>query len=293
VSALRPRLSRVAVGFGAALIVASLAGCAGSSSGGASSSATSASTSTSTAAALQTVTPGKLTVATGEPAYSPWVIDNKPENGEGFESAVAYAVAAKLGYAKSDVVWTRTTFDSAIAPGPKTFDFNLQQFSITDQRKKAVDFSAPYYTTSQAIVTSKGSDAASVTTIAGLKDVTIGVAQGTTTYTLLKKDVGGSKIQVFNSNDDAVLALKSGQVDAIATDLPTAFYLADSEVKNGVVSGQFSDTTGGDQFGLVLPKDSPNTTAVSAAVTAITSDGELKALTDKWLSTSVDVPVFG
>ena len=136
------------------------------------------------------------------------------------------------------------------------------------------------------------SPAASVTSLAGLKNVKIGVAEGTTTYTLLQKDVGGSNIEVFNSNDDAVLALKSGQVDAIATDLPTAFYLAESEVKKGVVSGQFADTTGGDQFGLLLPKNSPNTAKVSAAVNAIRKDGELAAITKKWLSTSVNVPVF-
>jgi polar amino acid transport system substrate-binding protein len=280
VSATRPRFFRAAVAIGLTVAVASLVACSSTSGSSASSHG------------LTTVTAGKLTIATGQPAYTPWVVDNKPQNGEGFEAAVAYAVASKLGFPKKDVVWTRTSFDSAIAPGPKTFDFNLQQFTITNQRKKAVDFSAPYYTTSQALVTTKGSPAASITSLAGLKNVKIGVAEGTTTYTLLQKDVGGSNIEVFNSNDDAVLALKSGQVDAIATDLPTAFYLAESEVKKGVVSGQFADTTGGDQFGLLLPKNSPNTAKVSAAVNAIRKDGELAAITKKWLSTSVNVPVF-
>lgn len=274
------RLLPAALAVGVALAIG-LAGCSSSSSGASADSH-----------GLTTVTAGKLTIATGSPAYSPWVIDNKPQTGKGFEAAVAYAVAAKLGFPKKDVVWTRTGFDAAIAPGPKTFDFNLQQFTITNKRKKAVDFSAPYYTTSQAIVTTTTSPAASITTLSGLKNVKIGVAEGTTTYTLLQKDVGGSNIEVFNSNDDAVLALKSGQVDAIATDLPTAFYLADAEIKKGVVSGQFSDTSGGDQFGLLLPKNSPNTKKVSAAVVAITKDGELAAITKKWLSTTVNVPVF-
>ncbi len=265
--------------MGATLVVVALAACSSASSN-------------PTTHGLQTQTTGKLTIATGQPAYSPWVIDNKPQSGKGFEAAVAYAVAAKLGFAKKDVVWTRTSFDSAIAPGPKTFDLNLQQFSITDKRKKAVDFSSPYYTTSQAVVTTKASPAASVTTLAGLKNVKIGVATGTTTYTLLTKEVGGSNISVFNSNDDAVLALKSGQVDAIATDLPTAFYLAGSQVDDGVVSGQFADTSGGDEFGIVLPKGSPNTEKVSAAVDAIRASGELDAITKKWLSTTVSVPVF-
>jgi polar amino acid transport system substrate-binding protein len=279
VSSLRIRLARAASLAGVAAVVVALAACSSASPA-------------TTTHGLQTLKAGKLTIATGEPAYSPWVIDNKPQNGKGFEAAVAYAVAAKLGFAKKDVVWTRTGFDAAIAPGPKTFDLNLQQFSISSQRKKAVDFSSPYYTTSQAIVTTTGSPAASITTLAGLKHIKIGVATGTTTYTLLQKDVGGNEIQVFNSNDDAVLALKSGQVDAIATDLPTAFYLAGATIKHGVVSGQFKDTAGGDQFAFVLPKNSPNTAKVSAAVDAITKDGELAAITKQWLSTTVKVPVF-
>lgn len=277
------RIARALSVAGVAIVVAALAAC---------SSTPSSSNTSPSGSGLQTLTAGKLTIATGEPAYSPWVIDNKPENGKGFESAVAYAVAEKLGFAKEDVVWTRTTFDSAIAPGPKDFDLNIQQFSISDDRKKAVDFSSPYYTTSQALVTSKSSPAASVTTIDGLKKIKIGVATATTTYTLLKKEIGGSNIAVFNSNDDAVLALKTGQVDAVATDLPTAFYLADSQVDNGVVSGQFADTSGGDQFGIVLPKDSPNTAKVTAAVDALRSSGELDTITKKWLSTTVNVPVF-
>jgi polar amino acid transport system substrate-binding protein len=249
------------------------------------------STAASTTHGLDTVTAGKLTIATGQPAYSPWVIDNKPASGKGFESAVAYALAAKLGFAKKDVVWTRTTFDSAIAPGPKTFDLNIQQFSITAQRKKAVDFSSPYYTTTQAIVTVEGSPAAKVTTIAGLKNVKVGAQVGTTSYSVFKKEVGVEP-QVFNSNDDAVLALKSGQVDALVVDLPTAFYLAGSELKKGKIVGQFADNTGGDQFGIVLAKGSPDTKKVSTALDALRSDGTLDALTKKWLSTTVSVPVL-
>ncbi len=277
------RLTRAISLVGATIAIVALAACSSSPSG---------STSSSSSQGLQTLTAGKLTIATGQPAYSPWVIDNKPENGQGFESAVAYAVAEKLGFAKKDVVWTRTTFDSAIAPGPKDFDLNIQQFSISDERKKAVDFSSPYYTTTQAIVTTKGSPAASVTTLDGLKKIKIGVATATTTYTLLKKEVGGNNIAVFNSNDDAVLALKTGQIDAVATDLPTAFYLADAQVDNGVVSGQFADNSGGDKFGIVLAKDSPLTAKVTSAVDALRTSGELDTITKKWLSTTVNVPVF-
>lgn len=246
---------------------------------------------TTTTHGLQTVTPGKLTIATGQPAYTPWVLHNDPSSGQGFEAAVAYAVAKQLGFSRSQVKWTRTTFDSAIAPGPKNFDFNIQQFSITSQRKKAVDFSSPYYTTTQAIVTDKGSAAYDVTSIAGLKKLRIGVPEGTTSYTVLQKEVGGTPA-VYNSEDDAVLALKSGQIDAIAVDLPTAFYIASSELKGGKVIGQFPDTAGGDQFGLVLEKNSPETAKVSAAVDALRTNGTLAALTKKWLSDTVHVPVF-
>jgi polar amino acid transport system substrate-binding protein len=276
-SILSSRLGKAALAVVAAAALLALSACS--------------STSSSETNGLKTVTAGKLTIATGQPAYSPWMIDNKPQNGKGFESAVAYAVAKKLGFSKSQVVWTRTSFDAAIAPGPKTFDFNIQQFTITADRKKAVDFSSPYYTTTQAVVTTKGSPAASATTIDALKKITIGVATATTSLTVVQKETGVQP-QVFNSNDDAVAALKAGQVQAIVTDLPTAFYISSSEIKNGVITGQFSDKTGGDQFGLVLDKGSSLTKKVTAAVDSLRKDGTLAALEKKWLSTTVNVPTF-
>jgi polar amino acid transport system substrate-binding protein len=247
--------------------------------------------STTTTHGLQTVTEGKLTIATGQPAYSPWVLDNKPQSGKGFESAVAYAVAKQLGFSKSEVTWVRTGFDQAIAPGAKDWDFNLQQFSITDKRKKAVDFSSPYYTTTQAIVAYKGTPIASATSAAALKGYKIGVPAGTTSYDVLMKEVGGSPA-VFNSEDDAVQALKSKQIDAIAVDLPAAFYITSAQLKNAVVVGQFSDTAGGDDYGLVLQKNSPETKKVTAAVNALRKNGTLADLQKKWLSDSVHVPTF-
>ena len=238
-----------------------------------------------------TITEGKLTIATGEPAYTPWVTDDKPESGEGFEAAVAYAVAEELGYKKSDVEWVRTTFDSAVAPGPKDFDLNLQQFTITEDRKKAVDFSAPYYTTTQAVITIAGSKAEGATSIDALKDVAIGVAAGTTSQTVSEAALG-TKPQIFNSQEDAVLALTSNQVDAIVVDLPTAFYLTGAELDGGLILGQFEDATGGDEFGIVLPKGSALTERVSAALETLRENGTLQEITDKWLSSDVDVPVL-
>jgi polar amino acid transport system substrate-binding protein len=240
---------------------------------------------------LATVTGGKLTIATGEPAYYPWVIDDKPETGEGFEGAVAYAVAKQLGFTNDEVVWVRTTFDGAVTPGEKNFDFNLQQFSITEERKAAVDFSSPYYTAPQAIVSYKGSKIAGKTSIADLKNVKLGAAVGTTSLDAIENQIG-AKPQVFNDNAAGVTALKNGQIDGLVVDLPTAFYLSGVEVKDGLIVGQLPSTGSGDQFGLLLSKDSKITKCVSGAVDAITADGTLAAITDQWLATDAGAPVL-
>ena len=241
---------------------------------------------------LQTVTEGKLTIATGEPNYEPWFVDDDPANGKGFEAAVAAEVADELGYSADDIVWVRPTFAGALAPGPKDWDLNIQQFSITDERKNAVDFSSPYYTTAQAVVAVGSSPAASSTTIDELKDAKVGVASSTTNYTVAKEQLGDANLSVFNSVDDVVLALKSGQIDAMITDLPGAFYVVGAQLDDGVVTGQFADADGGDDFGIVLPKGSELTEDVTAAVDALREDGTLDELQQEWLSDAVDVPVL-
>jgi polar amino acid transport system substrate-binding protein len=253
--------------------------------------------SSSTAAAscekadLATVTKGKLTIATGEPAYYPWIIDDAPETGNGFEGAVAYAVAKQLGFDAADVTWVRTTFDSAVTPGEKNFDFNLQQFSITEDRKKAVDFSTPYYTAPQAIVSFKGSKIDGKSSIADLKSAKLGAAVGTTSLDAIESQIG-AKPQVFNDNAAGVSALKNKQIDGLVVDLPTAFYLSGVEVPNGLIVGQLPSTGAGDQFGLLLSKGSKLTACVSGAVDAITADGTLASITDKWLATDAGAPVL-
>lgn len=248
---------------------------------------------TPSATELQTLTAGKLTIGTGNPAYEPWVVGDAPESGEGYEAAVAYAVADKLGFAKSDVVWVRTTFDEAIAPGAKNFDFNLQQYSITDERKANVDFSSPYYSTTQTVITIAGSKADGITTVAGLKDLVIGAATGTTSFTAIEDVIQPtSGAQAFNSNDDAKAALQAGQIDALVVDLPTALYLTAVELDGGKIVGQLDGSAAGDQFGLVLDKDSALTAAVSAAVDALEADGTLAALQKKWLADYAGAPVL-
>lgn len=240
------------------------------------------------------VTEGKLTIGTGEPAYYPWVIDDAPETGQGFEAAVAYAVADELGFAKEDVVWVRSTFDEAIAPGAKDFDFNLQQFSITDERKANVDFSSPYYETTQVVITTESSKAASATSIADLKGLLIGAQTGTTSLDAIEQQIQPTAgAQVFNTNDDAKLALESGTVDAIVVDLPTAFYLTGVELTGGKIIGQLPQVEGsGDQFGLVLPKGSPLTAKVTAAVDALRDKGTLAEIANQWLADAADAPVL-
>lgn len=243
--------------------------------------------------ALATLTEGKLTIGTGVPAYEPWVVGDKPESGEGYEAAVAYAVAAELGFAAEDVVWVRTTFDEAIAPGPKNFDFNLQQYSITDERKASIDFSTPYYETAQTVITIAGSAAANATSIADLKGLVIGAATGTTSFAAIESVIaptGGAK--AFNSNDDAKAALASGQIDALVVDLPTALYLTAVELEGGKIVGQLAGATSGDSFGLVLDKGSKLTAAVSAAVDTLRDNGTLAALAEKWLAGFAGAPVL-
>ena len=240
---------------------------------------------------LVTVADGVLTIATGEPAYYPWVIDDAPESGEGFEAAVAYAVATQLGFSNDEVKWVRTTFDSAVTPGEKNFDFNLQQFSITEERKAAVDFSSPYYTAPQAIVSFKGSKIDGKSSIADLKDAKLGAAVGTTSLDAIESQLG-LKASVFNDNAAGVSALKNQQIDGLVVDLPTAFYLAGVEVENGIIVGQLSASGTGDQFGLLLTKGSALTSCVSAAVDAITADGTLASITDTWLATNTGSPVL-
>jgi len=240
---------------------------------------------------LATIESGMLTIATGEPAYYPWVLDDAPESGEGFEAAVAYAVATQLGFSKEEVMWVRTTFDGAVTPGEKNFDFNLQQFSITEERKAAVDFSSPYYTAPQAIVSFKGSKIDGKSSIADLKDAKLGAAVGTTSLDAIESQLG-LKPSVFNDNAAGVSALKNKQIDGLVVDLPTAFYLSGVEIENGIIVGQLPSTGSGDQFGLLLTKGSALTSCVSGAVDAITADGSLASITDTWLATNTGSPVL-
>jgi polar amino acid transport system substrate-binding protein len=245
---------------------------------------------TCTKDSLATLAKGTITFGTDQPAYPPWFIDDDPANGKGFESAVAYAVADKLGYAKDDVKWVRVPFNAAIAPGPKTFDANLNEFSITDERKQAVDFSVPYFNVTQAVVAVKSSPAAQVKTLDGLKGLKLGAQVGTTSYTAAKAI--DPNVAVFNNNDDAKAALSNGQIDGLVLDLPTAFAVQ-AELTDGVIVGQLpAADEKSEQFGIVLDKGSPLTACVSKAVDELGDNGELFKLQQEWLTGAGNAPVL-
>lgn len=276
-----PRTRPLALAAAVVLAVTTLAGCAGAASG---------SSEASGGADDGYLTAGTLTIATGEPAYFPYVIDDDPASGEGFEAAIAYAVADELGFSQDDVEWVRTGFDEAIAPGPKNFDINIQQYSITPDREQNVDFSSPYYEASQAVVTIKGSKADGVTTLAGMKDLVLGAMVGTTSAATIDEAIAPTTpAAIFNTNEDAKLALESGQIDGLVLDLPTAYYTTGVEIENSTIVGELPSAGVPDQWGILLEKDSALTQRVSDAVDALRESGKLQEITDEWLGAGAGV----
>jgi polar amino acid transport system substrate-binding protein len=275
-----------------ALLALLVAAC-GSGSGSSSSSSTptaTAAAATCTKDSLALKTAGTLTIGTDKPAYPPYFENDDPTNGKGFESAVAYAVADKLGFSPTEVKWKVVPFNSSYAPGPKDFDFDLNQISITPQRAKRVDFSTPYYTAPQAVVALKKAPAAKATTLAELKDAKLGVQVGTTSLDAVTATIApANQPQVFNDSNDTVRALKLGRVDAIVVDLPTAFYLTAAEIPAATITGQFQ-APGGDDWGLLLEKGSKLTSCVSRAVDELRASGELDQITQRWMGGDAGAP---
>ena len=244
-------------------------------------------------AAGKTLKDGVLTIATGNPAYEPWVANDDPASKEGFEAAVAYAVAAELGFADDAVEWTRTDFDAAIQPGAKDFDFNLQQYSITDERKQTVSFSDSYYTTNQAIVGLDGS-AAIGADLAAIKKLKLGAQVGTTSLAYITDVIQPDQDPlVYDDNAGAKAALEAKQIDAAVFDLPTALYVSAVEIEGSSVLGQFPASEGdADEFGMLFDLDNPLADCVNIALGTLKDSGALAEITQKWLSTEVSIPVI-
>ncbi|MCK0110688.1 transporter substrate-binding domain-containing protein [Ornithinimicrobium sp. F0845] len=240
---------------------------------------------------LETVTAGTLTLSTSEPAFEPWMVDDDPANGEGFESAVAYAVAEQLGFEADTVEWVRNPFEATISPGPKNFDLAINQFSITEERRQAVDFTSGYYDVRQAVVSKEGAGAADATSLADLKDSLLGAQVGTTSLASIEESIAPTQDPlIFNSNEEAKLALDNNQVDAIVVDLPTAFYLTAVEIEGGVIVGQLPLTGDTEQLGFVLDLGSPLTDCATQAVDALREDGTLDDLATEWLADVAGAP---
>ena len=287
-----PKLPTLLTALAVLAAAAIIAGCGDDDNGGETTTGGEASVSLDdcTGDQLETRSAGELTIATDKPAYPPYFEDDDPTNGKGFESAVAYAIAGELGFDKADVNWTVEPFNASYAPGPKDFDFDVNQISITEKRAQAVDFSAPYYTAKQAVVALKDSDAANATSLADLADAKIGVQIGTTSADAVEASIQPSEEpQVFDTSNDVVSALKNEQVDAVVVDVPTAFYLTAAQVPQATTVGQFA-APGGDEWGALLEKDSPLTDCVSAAIEELRSSGELDELETTWIEEKTNAP---
>ncbi|MFM8652126.1 MAG: ABC transporter substrate-binding protein [Acidimicrobiaceae bacterium] len=245
--------------------------------------------------ACPTIESGKLTIATGTPAFEPWVVGDAPESGEGFEAAIAYAVAGELGYTNENVVWVRTGFDEAIQPGANFFDFNLQQYSITEERKATVSFSDPYYSTNQAVVGFADSPVASATKVSELKELKFGAQSGTTSLDFINNVIKPTNEPfVYDDNAGAKAALEAKQIDAIVVDLPTAFYISAVEIEGSKVIGQFplSDGVAADNFGLLFDKDNKLVDCVNTALGALKESGKLAEIEKTWLADKTNAPVI-
>ena len=241
----------------------------------------------------KTLTGGTLTIATGNPAYYPWVMDDAPESGNGFEAAVAYALAEKMGFAASNVAWVRTSFDQAIQPGKKDFDINLQQFSITEDRDKVVDFSASYYTAPMAVLV-RSADKLEPT-MAQLKGLVWGAAASTTGLPMITDTIAPTtSTMIYDDNANIVEAMKAGQIDAALFDLPTALYLSAVVLDGGQVLGQFlaDEATDLDHFGMIMAEGSPLKECVDAALATMKADGTLASIEATWLQESTGVPLI-
>ncbi len=251
-------------------------------------------------ASLATVKDGTLTIGTDNPAYPPWyggaaghgwkVAD--PTSGKGFESAVAYAVAKKLGFTRAQVSWTYVPFAKSFAPGPKSFDFDINQISYTAARAKVVTFSSSYYDVNQAVVVLKGSPISKVRTVAGLAKYKLGAELGTTSYAYIEAHVKPSqKASVFPNDAGATLALKNTQIDGLVVDLPTAFYITSAEL-SGATELQFPSVKGGEHFGMTFQKGNPLAACVDSAIASLKQSGALAKIQQQWLAKATGAPVL-
>ena len=275
-----------------------LAACGGSSSVGGSGSGGASPSASATAASCSNAAIGKdlyqrgvLTVATDKPAYPPWFEANNPSNGKGYEGAVTYAIAKQLGFTRSQVHWAYEPFDASYSPGPKKFDFDINEISYTPQRATAVTFSEGYYDVQQALVALRNTPITTRHTPADLKGYVFGDQVGTTSLAYINSDIQPTtRPKVFQTLNDVKEALQTHQIAALVTDTPTAQYISSSEIKGSVMVGQFPST--GEHYGLLFSLGNPLVSCVNKAITALKSNGTLAALQKKYLQVYLSVPTI-
>ncbi len=243
---------------------------------------------------LTLIEPGRLTVGTDSPAYEPWFKDNDPTNGEGFESAVAYAVADELGFDRQRVDWVTVPFNTSYAPGDKQFDFDINQISITPNRAEVVDFSDGYYQAAQAVIVMKGSEFEDAASLADLEGARIGAQVGTTSLSATQEIIApDEQAFVYDDTNAAKQSLLNEQIDAIVVDLPTAFYISAVEIPGSQILGQFQPTSGEtEEFGMLFEEGNPLVSCVNEALGRLRESGELERIEQKWLSQVVDAPTL-
>ena len=284
-------MRRIFLTAAVAALGAGLAAC-GSSGGGTAASSSPAAAACSPAGIRQHLyQPGVLTVGTDKPAYPPWFAGNNPANGKGYESAITYAVAAQLGFQPAQVRWAYVPFNTSYAPGPKKFDFDINEISYTPQRAQAVSFSVSYYDVQQALVALKNTPIVSKHSPADLKGYVFGDQVGTTSLAFINSQIQPtSQPKVFNTLNDVKQALQSHQIAALVTDTPTAQYISSSEIPGSLMVGQFPST--GEHYGLVFSKGSPLVACVNKALTTLKSNGTLASLQKKYLQIYLSVPTI-
>jgi polar amino acid transport system substrate-binding protein len=235
---------------------------------------------------------GVLTVGTDfDFMFPPWILKRDPESGKGFESAVAYEVAARMGFSESEVSWVSVPFNKSYAPGEKDFDFDINNISATEERDQAVDFSDSYYELTQALMVLKGSPIENATTLEEIKDAVFGAQIGTTSLSFINTVIQPTTdAKVFDSTSDAKAALRNGSVDGLVLDLPTAYFEANINTPNGVLVGQFPNA--GEYLGILFQEGNPLLECVNVALAEMTADGTLEQLQTKWLADYLAVPVI-
>ncbi len=237
---------------------------------------------------------GTLTIATGEPVFPPWMLEDDPTSGEGFESAVAYAMAEEMGFAADAVTWVRTDFDVAIAPGDKDYDFNMQQYTPTDERDEIVDFSVSYYDVQRSVLTFEGSPTDGAATFADLASGTWGATIGTTDLDYIETEIGipAGDIAVFDTQADVVAAMVAGQIDSTVVGLPTAFFLSAVELDAGVIAGVLPSSGGNEAMALLFTEGNPLRDCVDAALNSLRDAGTLDAIAGEWLQGGGEIPTI-